>query len=181
MKRSRVQVSSKLVNNGPFSDVIPDRKHQRQCQCQHLCGYLQNTDAFNDEEIRTKWSTQWDWLNLKTFKHHFVFILLNHKITIYLLTSLRFLLFSGDLESFLVFFTLLQDRFLVLLRLKTLLDQFKAVVDGRPVQQRDILLVRLPDVISCLHQLLTSLQDPEPDRITQKIKDTSHDSWLIKM
>lgn len=115
MKRSRVQVSSKLVNNGPFRDVIPDRKHQRQCQCQHLsslvlhlfswcCGYLQNTDAFNDEEIRTKRSTQWDWLNLNTFKHNFVFILLNHKRTIYLLPSLPSLYWRSR-EGFFLFYT----------------------------------------------------------------------------
>lgn len=45
-----------------------------------------------------------------------------------------------------------------------LLDQLWAVVDGRPVQQRDVLFVWLPDVISGLHQLLTALQDPKPDQ-----------------
>lgn len=51
---------------------------------------------------------------------------------------------------------------------KILLDHLWAVVDGRPVQQGDVLFVRLPDIISCLHQLLAALEDTEPDGITRR-------------
>lgn len=42
-----------------------------------------------------------------------------------------------------------------------LLDQLGAVVDGCPMEKTDVLLIWLPDVISCFHQLLTALKDPK--------------------
>lgn len=53
------------------------------------------------------------------------------------------------------------------MRQRTLLDQVWAVVDGGPVQESDVLFVWLPDIISCLHQLLTALEDTEPGGSTR--------------
>lgn len=71
---------------------------------------------------------------------------------------------------------MLSNRFLihlqwvikVVMRQKILLDQLWAVVDGRPVQQSDILFVWLPDIISCFYQLLTALKNAKPDKITDR-------------
>lgn len=52
--------------------------------------------------------------------------------------------------------------------LQNSLDQVQSVVDGGPVQQRDVLLVRLPHVVSRLHQLLAALQDSKPRTQTHK-------------
>lgn len=65
------------------------------------------------------------------------------------------------------------NRLLVSLSWVSLLHQLWAVVDGRPVQQGDVLLVGLPDVISRFHQLLAALEDPEPAGVTH----TNHDEY----
>lgn len=42
------------------------------------------------------------------------------------------------------------------------LDQVYPVVDGGPVEERHVLLVGLPDVEACLHQLPAALEDSVP-------------------
>lgn len=52
---------------------------------------------------------------------------------------------------------------------KPLLDQLGAIVDGRPVQQADVLFVWLPDIVSGFHQLFAALKDAEPETGKQQL------------